>query len=157
MCLSTSLACSRDVPEKRLGRLSGRTMEGTTGDAVENLVSSGLVFDTLGHILVAASSVVGQERIAVEIDNRQVSAKLVGVDYFTDMAVLRTPVRVGVPARLSNRQVCAGQMVMAMGNAYGLRASPAMGFCAGARPDGTLQFSIPITASSVEGLRRNPP
>jgi len=128
-----------------------RTMEGTTGEAVENLVSSGLIFDTLGHIIVAASSVVGQDRIAVEIDNRQVSAKLIGVDYFTDMAVLQTPVRLGIPARLSNRQVCAGQMVVAMGNAYGLRASPAMGFCAGARPDGTLQFSVPVTASSFGG------
>jgi len=132
-------------------RVAARTMEGTSGETVENLVSSGLIFDTLGHVLVAASSVVGQDRIVVEIDNRQISAQLVGVDYFTDMAVLKTPVRLGVPARLSSRQVCAGQMVLAMGNAYGLRASPAMGFCAGARPDGTLQFSVPVTASSFGG------
>ncbi len=132
-------------------RVAMRSADGTTSEGIENLVSSGLIFDTMGHVLVAASSVVGQDRIAVEIDNRQIPAKLVGVDYFTDMAVLRTPVRLGVPARLSNRQVCAGQMVLAMGNAYGLRASPAMGFCAGARPDGTLQFSVPVTSSSIGG------
>ena len=40
---------------------------------------------------------------------------MVGVDYFTDMAVLKTPVLLGRPARLSSRQVCAGQMVLAMG------------------------------------------
>lgn len=126
-------------------------MAGTTGEAVENLVSSGLIFDTLGHVLVAASSVAGQDQIEVEIDDRQIPATLVGVDYFTDMAVLHVPVRLGMPARLSSRQVCAGQMVLAMGNAYGLRAAPAMGFCAGTRPDGSLQFSVPITSSSYGG------
>ena len=132
-------------------RVTVRAADGSMGEAVENLVASGLIFDTMGHVLVAASSVVGQDRITVEIDNRQVVAQVVGVDYFTDMAVLRTPMRLGTPARMSSRQVCAGQMVLAMGNAYGLRASPTMGFCAGARPDGTLQFSVPITASAFGG------
>lgn len=132
-------------------RATVRTADGSIGEAVENLVSSGLIFDTMGHVLVAATSVVGQDRITVEIDNRQAEAQVVGVDYFTDMAVLRTKVRMGTPARMSSRQVCAGQMVLAMGNAYGLRATPTMGFCAGARPDGTMQFSVPITASSIGG------
>jgi S1-C subfamily serine protease len=132
-------------------RVSVRGADGAIGEGVENTISSGVIFDTMGHLLVAASSVVGQDRITVEIDNRQIAAQVVGVDYFTDMAVLRTPVRLGMPARMSSRQVCAGQMVMAMGNAFGLRASPAMGFCAGARPDGSLQFSVPITASSIGG------
>lgn len=132
-------------------RATVRSSDGSTGEAVENLVASGLIFDTMGHVLVAASSVVGQDRITIELDNRQLTAQVVGVDYFTDMAVLRTQVKLGTPARMSSRQVCAGQMVLAMGNAYGLRASPTMGFCAGARPDGTLQFSVPITASSIGG------
>ena len=38
-----------------------------------------------------------------------------------------------------------------MGYADGLRASPTLGFCAGARPDGVVQFSAPITSETVGG------
>jgi len=42
-------------------------------------------------------------------------------------------------------------MVVAIGNSYGLRASPSLGFCAGSRPDGSMQFSALITPGSVGG------
>lgn len=126
-------------------------VDGVPGEALENLISTGLVCDSLGHILVAASSVYGQDRITVATGEYRLPADLVGIDYFSDLALLRVKGAIGKPARLSDRQVCAGQMVVALGNSYGMASSPSIGFCAGVRPDGTLQFSVPVTSSSVGG------
>jgi S1-C subfamily serine protease len=42
-------------------------------------------------------------------------------------------------------------MVVAIGHAFGLRATPTIGFCAGLRPDGNLQFSASINPTAVGG------
>ena len=42
-------------------------------------------------------------------------------------------------------------MIMAMGSAYGMRATPSMGFCAGTRPDGIMQFTAMITSGTLGG------
>jgi len=132
-------------------RVSVPSADGIPGEATETLISSGIICDTLGHVLVAAAAVAGQDKLFVEVGERRYPAFLVGVDYFSDLALLTLKCRVGIPARFSQRQVCAGQMVIGIGNAYGLSASPSMGFCAGARPDGNMQFSLPMTASCVGG------
>jgi S1-C subfamily serine protease len=127
------------------------TGPGIGTEAIQNVVSSGIVCDTFGNILALAPYVVGKERILVEFEGVSIAAKLVAVDYYSDLALIHVDRRIGVPARFSDKQVCAGQMVIAMGNAYGLRASPALGFCAGCRQDGNLQFSVPVTSSAVGG------
>lgn len=113
------------------------------------IVSSGLIIDSSGHILVAAEPVMGQERITVIFDNEQVEARLLGVDYHHALAVIKVGHPIGTPVRMSEKHTCAGQMVIAMGNAYGLRASPSIGFCAGARDDGRLQFSLPLASGAL--------
>ncbi len=125
---------------------------GTAGqEAVHSLVASGLIYDSLGHILVAASSVYGRDRILVHYESKPILARVKGIDYRTGLALLELNRPIGVPARLSLSKGCAGQMVIALGNAYGVRASPSIGFCAGFRPDGAMQFSAPITAGTVGG------
>jgi serine protease Do len=124
---------------------------GSQGEVLQNLVSSGVILDSAGTVVAAATYVVGQDRIVVDFDDQQLPARLVGIDYTNDLAVLKTQGMIGEPVRFSDRQVCAGQMVVAMGNAYGMRASPTIGFCAGTRADGTLQFTAPVAASSVGG------
>ena len=125
--------------------------QGGPDNTLLRLVSSGLIYDSSGHIVVAASSVVGRRSITVSFDNQLLTARLKAVDYQSGIALLEVPVRLGSPLRLSPQLGCAGQMVVAIGNSFGLRASPSLGFCAGSRPDGSIQFSALITPGSVGG------
>lgn len=120
-------------------------------DLMENLVSSGVICDSFGHVLVSASAVAEHERLFVNFENHRYPATLIAVDYLTDLALLLPNQRIGTPVQISNRLGCAGQMIVAMGHAFGLRAAPTIGFCAGLRPDGNMQFSASITSSSVGG------
>ncbi len=120
-------------------------------DVVRRLVSTGLVCDTNGHILVAAPMVAGHDRMSVVLDGAPIPAELVGIDYHTNLALIRASRPMGSVVNLSAKRACAGQMVVAMGNSYGLRAAPSLGFCAGLRADGLMQFSVPITSGSIGG------
>ncbi len=132
-------------------RVPGSQLALTEDEVVQHQISSGIICDTLGHILVAAPMVVGHDQVMVTFDRGLMPAALVGVDYWTNLAVLSIDKRVGVPVNYSDRRMCAGQMVMAVGSAYGLRASPSIGFCAGLRPDGNIQFTVPVTSGYIGG------
>lgn len=120
-------------------------------EAIYSIVSSGIVYDTLGRVITLAQSVVGRSLIAVRYENEIVPAKIMAVDYQTGLAVLQTFKPVGVPVRLNRTASCAGQMVLAMGNSFGLRAAPSLGFCAGYRPDGLMQFSADFSSGAYGG------
>ena len=134
---------SRSVP--------GDVLEGAADEAVHRMISSGTIIDSSGHILVAASTVAGYDRIIVNFQDQQLPARLVGIDYHTGLALLALDRPIGEPARFTDRHTCVGQMVVAIGNAYGLQACPTLGFCAGSRPDGAMQFSAAITPGTVGG------
>jgi S1-C subfamily serine protease len=106
-------------------------------------LTTGIVIDTNGHILVAARPVLHKDRITIRHGERSIEAEIVAVDYQTEMALLRPAVRGGVPVRLSSHHACAGQMVVALSQTFGVRPSPSLGFCAGVRDDGSIQFSVP--------------
>lgn len=120
-------------------------------EALYSIVSSGVVYDTLGRIITLAQSVVGRSLIAVRYENEVVSAKVMAVDYQTGLALLQAFKPIGMPVKLSRSTGCAGQMILAMGNSLGLRAAPSLGFCAGYRPDGLLQFSADFCSSAYGG------
>jgi len=122
-----------------------------SGGQIVNLVASGIVYDSAGHVLVAASSVLNRDNIYVVASGQRVPAQLIGVDYQTGLALLRTDHLVGWPVEALDNYRCIGQMVIAVGNSFGLHASPSLGFCAGARTDGSLQFSAAISSGSVGG------
>jgi S1-C subfamily serine protease len=119
--------------------------------AVRNLVASGLIVDSSGHILAAAESVVGQDHITVKMDSYALPARIVGIDFHHMVALLEVDQPIGQPVTYSERHTCAGQMIIAVGNSYGVRVSPALGICAGARDNGDLQFSVPVTSGSIGG------
>ncbi len=121
------------------------------GETVRRLISSGIVFDDEGHILTSAAAVTNRDRLNVWFEGQVHPADLVGIDYHTGLALVRVDGAVGVPVCYGQWQGCAGQMVIAVGNSYGIRASPSFGFCAGSKPDGTLQFSAHITSGTVGG------
>ncbi len=120
-------------------------------ETIERLISSGIIYDLHGHILVAAEAVDNRERILVRFEDEVLPAGVRGVDHQTGLAAIHVNRKIGVPATLVSTPGCAGQMVIAMGNSYGVRACPSLGFCAGTRPDGTVQFSASITSGTVGG------
>lgn len=130
-------------------RISGTNSSGE--EAVQNLVSSGIIYDTLGHILVEASSVLNRDRVTIRFENHVISAKLIGVDYQTGLALMEVNQRFGEPVNFDSDYGCAGRMVVAVGNSYGLSSVPSIGFCAGSRPDGRMQFSMPVTSGTIGG------
>jgi S1-C subfamily serine protease len=101
--------------------------------------------------LVAASTVIGRDRIQIRVEDEVLPATVRAVDYQSGLALLHTNHRIGTPITLGTYRSCAGQMVLAIGNAYGVQASPSLGFCAGSRQDGLMQFTAPITAGTVGG------
>ncbi|MBD3257354.1 PDZ domain-containing protein [candidate division GN15 bacterium] len=138
-----TIEASRRVPAGSLG---------SPGDeALESIVSSGIVCDSMGRVLASAPAVVGRDRILVNFDNRIVQASIMAVDYQMELALLDCRHNDACPADFSTRQACAGQMVVGLGNAYGVRAAPTLGFCAGVRDDGMMQFTVPTTSGSIGG------
>lgn len=120
-------------------------------DAVFNVIATGVIYDSLGHVLTVASSVVGRTAIQIRFEDQAVAAEVTGIDYQTGLAMLTMSKPLGVPVSMSFQHGCAGQLVFALGNAYGMPASPSMGFCAGVRPDGIVQFTAPITSGTLGG------
>ena len=115
------------------------------------LISSGIVVDSNGHILVTIPAVENRDKILVNFGSKSVPAKIVGADYQSGLALLSTGVKLGQPVIMSEQYLCTGQMVVAIGNAFGIRANPTLGFCAGTRPDGNIQFSGLISSGTTGG------
>ncbi len=123
----------------------------TPEDAIYSMVSTGIIYDSLGHVLTMASSIAGKSAVVIRFEDQTCPAVIQAIDYQTGLALLRCDRKIGVPARLNGHFKCCGQLVMALGSAYGLRATPSMGFCAGIRPDGIMQFTAPLPSGTLGG------
>ena len=86
---------------------------------------SGFVYDTEGHILTNYHVIEGADEILVTLADGQVyEADLVGSDPTNDLAVLRVDLSVELPPPLvlgDSSQLRVGQVVVAIGNPYGLQ------------------------------------
>lgn len=110
-------------------------------------VGSGIVIDTRGHILTNNHVIDGTDRLRVTFgDSKQVNAKVVGKDEETDLAVVRAELDTnsnedGItlqPANFGNsEELKVGQIVMALGNPFGLTGGPT------------------VTAGIISSLNRN--
>jgi serine protease Do len=97
-------------------------------------VGSGVIIDNRGHILTNNHVIEGTDRIRVTLgDSKQVNAKVVGTDEETDLAVVMAePLEINThnevnfqPANLGNSdELKVGQIVMALGNPFGLTGGP---------------------------------
>ena len=115
-----------------------------------NGVGSGFVFDTNGHIITNAHVVENADEINVTfLDGRSYKAKIIGVDPFTDLAVIKVE---AIPSLLqplplgdsSNLKV--GMEVVAIGNPFGLSGSMTSGIVSQLGrllPSQDTGFSIP--------------
>ncbi len=107
------------------------------GDGTESDVrrGSGFVYDREGHIVTNAHLVSAVESVSVTLQNAYVRpAEVVGLDSFSDLAVLRIsadaeslqPLRIGESARVQ-----VGQRVVVIGNPFGLSSSMTTGIVSG--------------------------
>ena len=110
-------------------------------------VGSGIIIDDRGHILTNNHVIDGTDRLRVTLeDSKQVGAKVVGSDEETDLAVVRAePVEINSkdavkfqPVNLGNsEELKVGQIVVAVGNPFGLTGGPT------------------VTAGIISSLNRN--
>ncbi len=109
-------------------------------------VGSGIIIDSRGHILTNNHVIDGTDRLRVTFgDSKQVSAKVVGTDEETDLAVVRAELNINSndeitlqPANFGNSEdLKVGQIVMALGNPFGLTGGPT------------------VTAGIISSLNRN--
>ena len=109
-------------------------------------VGSGIVIDARGHVLTNNHVIDGTDRLRVTFgDSKQVNAKVVGKDEETDLAVVRTELDTNSndeitlqPANFGNsEELKVGQIVMALGNPFGLTGGPT------------------VTAGIISSLNRN--
>ena len=96
-----------------------------------NGVGSGFVFDKNGHVITNAHVVENSEKVVVTfLDGRSYNADVIGVDAFTDLAVIRVeadpsllkPLLIGDSSNLK-----VGMEVAAIGNPFGLSGSMTSG------------------------------
>jgi len=92
---------------------------------------SGFVYDNLGHIITNAHVVDGATKATVTfLDGSQYDAEIIGIDKFTDIAVIKVnekprllhPLQIG-----DSSQLHVGEQVAAIGNPFGLSGSMTSG------------------------------
>jgi serine protease Do len=106
-------------------RGNGQTNPGSQNQVVPTAEGSGFIWDSAGHIVTNNHVVDGAAKINVTFsDGSSYDAKLVGTDPNTDLAVIQVT---GAPASLlkpvtvgDSTQVKVGEMVVAIGNPFGL-------------------------------------
>ncbi len=107
------------------GQGNGQNRQGGQGQIVPTAEGSGVIWDSSGHIVTNNHVVDGAAKITVIFsDGSSYDAKVVGTDPNTDLAVIQVS---GVPAALlkpvsvgDSTQVQVGEMVVAIGNPFGL-------------------------------------
>ncbi len=102
-------------------------------------VGSGIIYDSRGYILTNYHVIENTDQIMVKLmDQREFSAKIVGVDPQTDLAVLKifSFSSFPVPPFGSTQNLGVGEWVMAIGNPYGLDGTVTVGVLSGTRRSG---------------------
>ena len=94
-------------------------------------LGSGFVFDSKGHIITNAHVVDNAKRIVVTfLDGRSYNAELIGLDLFTDVAVIKVDVDKSLLQPLligDSSTLRVGEQIAAIGNPFGLSGSMTSG------------------------------
>jgi serine protease Do len=90
-------------------------------DRIQKSLGSGVILSKEGYIVTNAHVVENSDEIVVSINDEEHTAKLIGVDKDSDLAVVKieaknlTPIKVG-----SSKNLLTGDMVFAIGNPFGV-------------------------------------
>ena len=94
-------------------------------------VGSGFVFDKKGHIITNAHVVEGATKVVITfLDGRSYNADIVGIDNFTDIAVIKVNADLALLHPLSlgdSSNLKVGEPIAAIGNPFGLSGSMTSG------------------------------
>ena len=111
------------------------TLAGMPELHVDVASGSGVVYDTEGNIITNAHVVSDAEEIRVTFNDGYVAtAELVGLDFYSDLAVIRVDVDEShlVPVTIGDSDaVRVGQRAIAIGNPFGLASSMTVGIVSG--------------------------
>lgn len=116
---------------------------------------SGFIYDMQGHIITNAHVVSGGRSIRVTFNDGYVAeAELVGLDTYSDLAVIRVDVpldRLNPLALADSDLVRVGQRAIAIGNPFGLNSSMTVGIVSGVGR--TLRSAELIDINAVPGFQ----
>lgn len=120
-------------------------LDGHLGEVKEVYIGTGVVFDS-GWVVTTPSVVARGVRYSVQgAGEVPVPAELVGFDLDGQTAVFRAPALPLAPARFRADSILVpGQMLLVLGNAYGLETAAGWGIAAGSREDGLWQVGINV-------------
>jgi len=127
--------------------IPGSPNQGQAGPS--EALGSGFVWDKQGDIVTNNHVVAGAAKIDVTFyDNTTVSAKVVGTDVNSDLAVIKVDVAANelTPVTLADSdQVRVGQIAIAIGNPFGLQGTMTQGIISG------LGRSLPVGEGTTTG------
>jgi len=125
------------------------------GNGIDQSRGSGFVYDTDGHIITNAHVVNNAREIRVTFhDNYVRTAELVGLDTYSDIAIIKVtvPVERLKPLGLADSDfVRVGQRAIAIGNPFGLSSSMSVGIVSGLGR--TLRSAELIDAEAIPGFQ----
>ena len=118
---------------------------------------TGMVWSSDGHV-VTASHVVGRSTaVTVELgDGRELEAKVVGRDPYSDIALLKVDASGLAPMRMGSADVKVGQFVLALANTTGKKASATSGIVTGHRRGVRGFWGVMIEDAVVSDAKLNP-
>lgn len=124
-------------------RLTLSDLAGRNQLVTKNYLGSGVIVSEDGFILTNKHVIANANRVYISLWNNQIfQARLVGEDRFTDLAVIKIEASDLIPAEFSNSdQLLTGDVVLAVGNPYGLNQSASLGI---------------VSATGRKGLRVSP-
>ena len=109
----------------RVNTIRNQTMNETGG------VGSGFVFDKMGHIITNAHVIEGSTKTVVTfLDGRSYNAKIIGMDEYTDIGVIKVNADLKLLQPLSlgdSSNLNVGEPITAIGNPFGLSGSMTSG------------------------------
>jgi serine protease DegS len=95
---------------------------------MKSSLGSGVVMTANGYILTNHHVVDGADAIVLQLqDGREAAAKVIGTDPEIDLAVLKINLENLVPIELANQKVSVGDVVLAIGNPFGVGQSVSQG------------------------------
>lgn len=125
--------------ETRIPRFPGQNL--SAEQPVNAMVGSGLVIDSVGHILTTLSLVEGCDDFEIESNGKSFPARLIGVDHRHNLAVLKSDGIFRHYLKPSPIPPLEGRLALAYGKTVGRFGYPMLGIIAGRQNDGTFLMS----------------